>query len=92
VSALAAALAPDDPAALLALAQTEEVKALLRANTEAATAQGMFGVPTIEVDGRLFWGLDSLEMLAAYIGGEEWFDGPAWDLAAQLPQGGVRRR
>ena len=31
-------------------------KALLRANTEAAQAAGVFGVPAFEVDGKLFWG------------------------------------
>ena len=89
--ALAQALRPDDPGALLAAAQTEEVKAQLRANTEAATALGVFGVPTVEVDGRLFWGLDSLDMLAAYLRGDSWFDGPSWTEATQVPWG-VKRR
>jgi 2-hydroxychromene-2-carboxylate isomerase len=91
VQALAAALQPDDPTALLAAAQAGEVKALLRSNTEAAAAQGVFGVPTVEVDGRLFWGLDSLEMLAAYLRGDTWFDGPAWTDAIQVPAGAKRR-
>lgn len=46
------------------------VKNLLRTNTDAAAAQGVFGVPTFEVDGTLFWGLDSLPMLRAYLEGD----------------------
>jgi len=59
LAALTAALAPGrDPAGA-------EVKAELRALTEAAVADGIFGVPTLVVDGRHFWGLDALPMLAA---------------------------
>ena len=35
-------------------------KQMLRQATDAALARGVFGVPTLEVDGRLFWGLDAL--------------------------------
>jgi len=58
---------------------SEPVKAELRAHTDAAIARGLFGVPSFELDdGRLFWGLDSLDMLAAALRGDPWFDGPAW--------------
>jgi 2-hydroxychromene-2-carboxylate isomerase len=67
-----------------------EVKDALRAATDEALARGIFGVPTFEVDGRLFWGLDALPMLRAALLGEPWFDGPAWDAAA-LPRPGLRR-
>ncbi|GAB1386892.1 2-hydroxychromene-2-carboxylate isomerase [Melaminivora sp.] len=50
--------------------QDEHNKALLRANTDAALARGVFGVPTFELDGQLFWGLDSLPMLRASMTGE----------------------
>ena len=62
-------------------------KALLRANTEAAQALGVFGVPMFEVDGKLFWGLDGLPMLRAYLSGDAWFDGPDWSAVAALPSG-----
>jgi 2-hydroxychromene-2-carboxylate isomerase len=42
------------------------VKGLLRAATEEAHALGVFGVPTLEVAGELFWGDDRLEDAAAY--------------------------
>lgn len=60
-------------------------KALLRANTDEAAARGVFGVPAWEVDGRLFWGVDGLPMLRAYLTGDPWFEGPAWDAAPRVP-------
>ena len=58
--------------------------------TAEALARGVFGVPTIEIDGRLFWGLDALAMVADHLRGGAWFAGPAWDRegAARV---GVRR-
>ena len=38
---------------------TPEVKAALRANTDAALAAGVFGVPTLQVGDALFWGNDA---------------------------------
>ncbi len=69
---------------------SEEVKAELRANTDAALAAGLFGVPTFEWQGRLFWGLDALPMLRDAMQGGDWFQGPAWADAA-APRGGVVR-
>jgi len=68
-----------------------EVKLALKEATSQAAQRGIFGVPTIEVDGRMFWGLDSLTMLAAYLRGDAWFDGPQWDAAGRLPPGVQRR-
>ena len=91
---------PLDPARLDALANalaqqikpglepgSPEVKAFLHSNTDAAAAAGVFGVPAFEVDGKIFWGLDGLPMLRAYLDGDAWFDGPAWDAVSQLPSG-----
>jgi 2-hydroxychromene-2-carboxylate isomerase len=72
----------DDPA----------VKAELKANTEAAFAQGIFGVPTMAVDGQHFWGLDALPMLRAYLLGDAWFGTQAWTEAGQVAVGVTRRR
>ena len=44
-----------------------EIKETLRKNTEAAAQRGVFGVPTFEVDGELFWGADSIEFLRAFL-------------------------
>jgi 2-hydroxychromene-2-carboxylate isomerase len=84
IAALAQDLAPArDP-------QSTEVKEALRAATNEAIVRGVFGVPSFELDGRLFWGLDALPMLRSALQGEPWFDGPAWDAAAS-PRPGVRR-
>ncbi len=70
------ALAPERLAQLRQQLQAQlrsdaaQAKALLRSNTEAAQQRGVFGVPTFEVDGQLFWGLDSLPMLRAYLVGD----------------------
>jgi 2-hydroxychromene-2-carboxylate isomerase len=68
----------------------DEVKAELKSNTEAAIARGLFGVPTCEVDGKLFWGFDGLAMLRAYLDGNEWFASGAWERAAAVPTGKTR--
>ena len=61
-------------------ADDDTVKARLRANTDEAVAAGAFGVPSFVVDGRLFWGVDSLSMLRRYIEGDAWFVGPGWQV------------
>lgn len=81
LDALRATLAPQ-----LRTDAADNAKRLLRENTEAAAAQCLFGVPAWEVDGRLFWGLDSLPMLRAYLEGDSWFDS-GWDAAASVEQG-----
>jgi len=91
---------PNDPAALAALTTAvaplrdpagDEVKAELRQRTEAAVALGLFGVPTLVCDGRLFFGLDALPMLRAALAGDAWFDTPAWQEAGDQPPGVQRR-
>ena len=70
--------------------QSAEVKSELRQAGQEALALGVFGVPTIECEGRLFWGLDSLEMLAECLRGDPWFDA-RWN-AAGAPRAGVQRK
>ena len=67
-------------------AQDDTTKALLRSNTDEAAALGVFGVPAFEVDGKVFWGLDSLPMLRAYLSGDTWFDSQ-WDTLASVAKG-----
>lgn len=88
-----------DPARLDALAQVlapqlkpgmepqdAAVKTLLRSNTDAAAARGVFGVPAFGVDDKLFWGLDALPMLRAWLEGDAWF-GAGWEASAQVASG-----
>ena len=85
LSALEQALAPQrDP-------RGEAAKAAVRDATDAAIARGVFGVPMIEAKGRNFWGFGGLDMLAACLRGDAWFDGPAWNAAAATPVGVQRR-
>lgn len=90
---------PNDAARLAALTQrlapprdprSSEVKLALRDATDTAIARGVFGVPTFEVDGRNFWGADSIEMLVAYLRGDPWFDGPGWQAQPTGTAGVVR--
>src|SRR5450830_278579 len=59
----------------------DEVKAKLKAHTDEAIAAGVFGVPTLAVDDKLFWGSDALPILRHYLAGDAWFDN-GWRAAA----------
>ncbi len=63
---------------------SSDIKNLLRRFTDEAIAHNVFGVPTFEVDGEFFWGLDALPMLKAHLLGDPWFDSDDWRSAAQL--------
>lgn len=49
------------PAEIVAEAQSEENRHLLRAQTEQARARGIFGAPTFFANGEMFWGNDRLD-------------------------------
>ena len=61
---LAAAVDLDGEALLAAIAE-QELKDELRRTTEHAHEQGVPGVPTVVIDGAVFWGDDRLEQAAA---------------------------
>lgn len=50
----------------------EESGRLLRGAVEASLAAGIFGSPTVEVDGELFWGVDSFATLEAWLASGGW--------------------
>ena len=92
-------LDPVDPGRLAALAESlatperpladpnsPEVKARLRHLTDEAIERGVFGVPTVELDGRLYWGLDALEMVRADLDGDPWL-AAEWERAARRVPG-----
>lgn len=54
---------------LLALVNDPEVKARLAANTEEAVARGVFGAPTMFVDGQMFFGQDRLDFVREALSG-----------------------
>ncbi|WP_293661068.1 2-hydroxychromene-2-carboxylate isomerase [Rhodoferax sp. OV413] len=85
LEAVTALLAPGRDAA------DASVKAQLKAHSDEAIAQGVFGVPSFEVDGKVFWGLDALPMLRACLEDATWFTGEGadarWNAVHSIPSG-----
>ena len=52
-----------DVGQLIALSQEPDVKAELVASTEAAVARGVFGAPTLFMDGQMYFGQDRLDFV-----------------------------
>ena len=52
-----------DSEALMALSQDPEIKAQLISNTEAAVERGIFGAPTLFMDGEMYFGQDRLDFV-----------------------------
>jgi 2-hydroxychromene-2-carboxylate isomerase len=52
-----------NPEEVLALTADEDVKAALKDNTEKAVQRGVFGAPSMFVEGELFFGQDRLEFV-----------------------------
>lgn len=76
---------------IVAQAEAPENKERLRSQTEGAIAAGVFGVPTVIVDGELFWGSDSLPHLARFLAGRHAVDPQVVEAFARVPVGAVRR-
>lgn len=68
-----------------------DVKDGLRANTEAAIARGVFGVPTLAIGGELFWGLDTLDMVRDYLADPKLFQTAEMQRLGTLDYGVARR-
>lgn len=90
-----------DPAAFKALAQelgvdeaklaSPEIKDALRKNTDDAAARGVFGVPTYEVDGELFWGADALGFVQAFLADPDVLRNAEMRRVDGLPVGAARK-
>jgi 2-hydroxychromene-2-carboxylate isomerase len=90
-----------DPAAFAALAQglgvdasrlaLPEVKDGLRRNTQDAAQRGIFGVPSFEIDGELFWGADALGFVNAYLADPATLKNDEMRRADALPVGAARK-
>ena len=68
-----------------------EIKDKLKKNTEDAAQRGVFGVPTFEVDGELFWGADSIEFLKEFLGNPAVIRNADMRRLDDLPTGASRR-
>ena len=84
---MARQLGIDDVAAAIA---DPAVKAQLKANFEAAMADDIFGVPTLAIDGRLFWGGDAHDFALAYLRDPALWDEAEMHRVATLPIGASR--
>jgi 2-hydroxychromene-2-carboxylate isomerase len=92
---------PADPAAFASLARSlgisdeqlgsQEVKDELRTNTDEAAARGVFGVPSFDVDGELFWGADSIDFLKAYLADKSTLDNAEMRRLDNLPISAARK-
>jgi 2-hydroxychromene-2-carboxylate isomerase len=58
-----------DGTRLLDAAQAPDIKDALRKQVEDAVALGVFGAPTIVVDGEMFWGNDRLPQVERWLAG-----------------------
>jgi 2-hydroxychromene-2-carboxylate isomerase len=86
--ALCERLRVDDGDGLVA---RQGVKDELRANGDAALAAGVFGVPTLVIDERIFWGYDATPMAHEYLLHPERFDSDEMKRVADLPVGKARQ-
>lgn len=67
------------------------MKAQLKANFETAMADKVFGVPTLAIDGRLFWGSDAHDFALDYLRDPSIWDEAEMHRVATLPIGVSRR-
>jgi len=90
-----------DPAAFAALVKAlgveqarlalPEIKDALRRNTEDAVQRGVFGVPTFEVDGELFWGADAIGFVNAFLADPAALKNDEMRRVDALPVGAARK-
>lgn len=79
-----------DPRHARDLIAAPEVKAKLARHGDEAAARGVFGVPTLAIDGELFWGFDALEQAARHLRDPRYFSRGEYARLANLPVGAAR--
>lgn len=75
-----------DPAAI----SSSNVKDALRQNTEDAIARNLFGVPTLDINGEAFWGLDAMDFALAYLENPAILTSDEMQRISALPEGTTR--
>jgi 2-hydroxychromene-2-carboxylate isomerase len=70
----------------------QAVKDQLRANTDAAIAAGVYGVPTIQIDEELFWGMDGTDFALAYLADPSIMQTDNMQRAVTMPAAAERKR
>ena len=81
-----------DASALIAAASEAPAKRALIEAGQQALAAGVFGVPTMVVDGELFWGADSLPDIEDCLSGRDRLDPSLVERWRELPVGSARRK
>ena len=76
----------------LALIGEPAVKDRLRQATEEAVAAGVFGVPSLVIDGEVFWGVDAMPMAQDYLADPAAFRSGEMARVSTLPEGIQRQR
>lgn len=76
-----------DVADVTAAIAVPAIKQQLRDNTEAAIAAGVFGVPTLSIDGELFWGNEAHPLMQAVLEDPGLLQSPEWLALAAIPVG-----
>jgi 2-hydroxychromene-2-carboxylate isomerase len=73
------------------LLASAKVKDVLRQNTQEAAAAGIFGVPTLAIDGEPFWGADAFEFAKQFIADPSVLRNPEMRRVDDLPVGAARK-
>jgi len=68
-----------------------EIKNALRSATEQAVSYGIFGVPTLRIDGELFWGVDATDFARAYLADPALLHSEKMHRLISLPFGAARK-
>ena len=81
-----------DGPGLVAAAGAADAKARVKARTDEALRLGAFGVPTLLVDGELFWGLDALSRAERRMRGQDPITPELLSRFRDVPAGSIRPR
>ena len=84
---LAAVATAGGDAGALARIGDQPVKDALRQATDEAVAAGVFGVPSLLIDGEIFWGVDAMAMAQDYLADPSGFRGGEMARVSALPIG-----
>jgi 2-hydroxychromene-2-carboxylate isomerase len=80
-----------DAASAIERGKGHAAKATLLRTTSDAIARGVFGVPTFDVEGERFWGVDAIPSLEAFLRGEDPITPALRARIASIPVGATRK-
>ena len=89
IQLIGAALNISDPELKM---QDPVVKNTLHANTAQATSDGVFGVPSFVINGEVFWGGDSTEMMLDFLKNPALFETPEMNRISNMEMGLTRKK